>query len=114
MIWALAVRSPHFGTHSVVVLALTFLGIAALMTILVHAYKLNYFPAEFLLLVFYFVGYSAQPLAWQRYTEPQIFLTLAVFVARLPKGRLAFDIVPVGLAVVSAALTVLHTTGRLS
>jgi hypothetical protein len=111
-IWTLAAHSPHLGAHSIVVLLLTFVGVFALAAILVHSHQRNYFPAEFLLLTFYFVGCAAQPLAWQRYVEPHIFLTLGVFTARLPKSKPWFDAVPVGLAVASAALTVLHTAGR--
>lgn len=114
VIWTAAAHTPHIGTHSVVVLTLAFVGIVALVAILVHAYQQNYFPAEFLLLAFYFIGYSAQHYAWQRYVEPPIFLTLAVFTARLPKARPLFDIVPIGLAIVYTTLTVLHTIGRIS
>jgi hypothetical protein len=113
VIWTLAAHSPHLGAHSIVVLLLTFVGVFALAAILVHSCQRNYFPAEFLLLTFYFVGCSAQPLAWQRYVEPHIFLTLGAFTARLPKTKPWCDAIPVGLAVANAALTVLHTTGRL-
>jgi hypothetical protein len=87
IVWTLAAQTPHIGTHSFVVLGLMALGIAALAAIMLHAFRENYFPAETLLLAFYLIGYSAQPLAVQRYVEPPILLTFATFAARLPKAR---------------------------
>jgi hypothetical protein len=106
----LAAQTPHIGTHSFVVLGLMALGIAALAAIMLHAFRENYFPAETLLLAFYLIGYSAQPLAVQRYVEPPILLTFATFAARLPKARGEFDLVPLGLALIYATLTTLHNT----
>jgi hypothetical protein len=113
VIWEAAAHSPHLGRHSVVVLGFIAIGIAVLAAMLAHAYEQSYFPAETLLLPFYFIGYSAQPLAWQRYVEPQIFLTLAVFSARLPLARPSYSVVPAGLAIVSAAGSVLHVSGAI-
>jgi hypothetical protein len=113
IVWTLAAQTPHIGTHSFVVLGLMALGIAALAAIMLHAFRENYFPAETLLLAFYLIGYSAQPLAVQRYVEPPILLTFATFAARLPKARGEFDLVPVGLALIYATLTTLHNTAIL-
>jgi hypothetical protein len=110
IVWTLAAQTPHIGTHSFVVLGLMALGIPALVAIMLHAFRENYFPAETLLLAFYLIGYSAQPLAVQRYVEPPILLTFATFAARLPKARGEFDLVPVGLALIYATLTTLHNT----
>jgi hypothetical protein len=114
VIWTAAAHSPQIGSHSLVVLLLTLSGVAVIAVLLTHAFMRSYFPAETLLLLFYLIGYSAQPLAWQRYVEPQILLTLGVFTARLPRIPRVFDTIPICLALISAVLTILHTSGALS
>ncbi len=88
LIWLLSRHGPVIGERSVVVLALGALGGTALATMLVHAKKNRYFPAATAMLLLYFVAYSAQVMAWQRYLEPHIMLTFAVFCARVGDVRL--------------------------
>jgi hypothetical protein len=95
IIWTLAAHFPSIANHSLIVLPLAWLGTFSLLAAFGHARAKNYFPAEALCLVFYFIGYSAQVLAWQRYVEPQILIFFAFFCSRLPSPKVYPYIMPV-------------------
>ena len=86
-VWFFARHTPSLGGKSPLVLVLASLGAFSLLAMAMHAVQHRYFPSELLLLLCYFIGYSSQPFAWQRYLEPHILLTLGVFCSRLGETR---------------------------
>jgi hypothetical protein len=106
VIWYLARFTPIFTHHSLVVLPLAMIGTAALAIMLVHALQNRYFPAAAAMLLLYFVAYSCQYFAWQRYIEPPILLTFAVFCARIGDMRRIDLIGPLTLAAVSGSISI--------
>lgn len=112
-VWYLARHSPALGGRAPLVLALVCVGALALLSMAVHSLEHRYFPAELLLLAFYFAGYSTQPFAWQRYIEPHTLLTLGVFCSRLGETRARVLAGPVLLSLGSSAMSLLRVYGVL-
>src|SRR6516165_1510987 len=106
LIWLISAHSPLIAKHSIAVLILTWIGMASLFCALAHAHAKNYFPAEALCLLFYFLGYSMQVLAWQRYVEPQILIFFAFFTSRLPSKNTLPYVLPAGFGVLMTILTI--------
>jgi len=112
-IWYFTRCTPSSGGKAPLVLVLASLGALALLIMAVHCVRYRYFPSELLVLVCYFAGYSSQPLAWQRYIEPHILLTLGVFCSRLGERRLVYLAGPVLLFVVFYACSLARVYGFL-
>ncbi|WGF89341.1 hypothetical protein [Marinivivus vitaminiproducens] len=89
LVWLFAKLLPAPGGHAPLVLPLIAGGLAALAVMAWHAWRRRYLPVELAMLLLYFAGYAFQPLAWQRYIEPVILITMGVFVARLDAPRWA-------------------------
>src|SRR5262249_15296821 len=85
--WVLAGKGPIFDGPSPAVLVLALAGGAVLSLMFAHAVTSRYFPAAATMLSLYILGYSVQILAWQRYLEPHVFLTLAVFAAQIGQAQ---------------------------
>ena len=111
LVWYLARHTPVIAHHSPVVLVLTVLGAAALCVMLLHARARGYFPAAILMLLLYFVAYSAQYYAWQRYIEPPIMLAFAVFVAQAGRLRWLDLAGPLAMSVVFGCMSLLRLYG---
>jgi hypothetical protein len=109
LIWLLSKHTPILGDHSPIVLILALLGGGVLAIMLVHAYAEEYYPAETVMLLLYYIANSAQVMAWQRYIEPVMLVTLAVFCVRVGNLRQRELIGPLAYA----ALFGLLTMGRL-
>jgi hypothetical protein len=105
LVWALADRTPLILDRSPAVLLLAMLGGALLAAMLLLSHREQRVLPELFVLGCYFIGYSAQIFAWQRYIEPAIFLTLAVFSARRPSRWRLAPLGPLALAVLFMALT---------
>jgi hypothetical protein len=111
VVWYLARFTPVFAHRSLVVLPLAMIGTAALAIMLVHALQNRYFPAAAAMLLLYFVAYSCQYFAFQRYIEPPILLTLAIFCARIGNLQRIDLIGPLTLAAVSGSISIARIYG---
>ena len=114
MVWLFAKKSPAVMDRSLALLPMAVLGAAVLGTMFATSVKDRVFPAELVVLLLYFVGYSAQVFAWQRYIESPIVLALGVFVARRADRLPAWGLVgPVAVGVLFATLCQLRVWGVL-
>lgn len=104
LVWVLARKTPVLGDRSPAVLVLALLGGAILVLMAVRAARTRPFPTEFLFLVLYLAGYSAQPYAWQRYIEPQVMVTFGALCLREPIPPRWTWLGPAGMALLFAAL----------
>jgi hypothetical protein len=105
LIWTVAAHTPAIAKYSIAVLLLTWFGIVTLLGALIHAYKNEYFPSETLCLICYFIGYSTQVLAFQRYVEPQILIFLAFFTSRHESHKVIPYVPPIVFGSAGAVLT---------
>ncbi|MBA4695779.1 MAG: hypothetical protein H2069_00140 [Legionella sp.] len=87
MVWLIAKFTPFLslGDKSLSVLLLAMIGAALLYAMVMRAMQQGYFPVEAAMLFFYVFGYACQVYAWQRYLEPVLLVTFAVFGGRLTK-----------------------------
>lgn len=107
-VWCFTRCTPAWRGRAPLVLVLASLGALALLIIWPLIVS-----AILLVLVCYFAGYSSQPLAWQRYIEPHILLTLGVFCSRLGAPRPVSLAGPFGLFVVFYACSLARVYGFL-
>jgi hypothetical protein len=105
VVWALAGKTPLIADRSPAVLLLAVLGGALLAAMLLLSHREQRVLPELFVLGSYLVGYCAQVFAWQRYIEPAIFLTLAVFSARRPSRWRLAPLGPLALAILFMGLT---------
>jgi len=82
IIWSLAGRLPSWNERSLLLIVLALFGAVVFVLLFAEAIRRKYYPVELIMLALYFLAYSAQVQAWQRYIEPHILLTLAVTAAR--------------------------------
>jgi hypothetical protein len=113
LVWVLAAKGPVLAGHSPIVLLLALAGGAVLSVMFAQAAKARYFPAAAIMLALYILGYSVQILAWQRYLEPQVFLTLAIFAAQSGCTKKLALIGPVVFAALLGLMTAARTYGTL-
>ena len=115
IVWLFAKKTPLIADRSVAVLLLAIIGATGIALMGWRAYfAKDRYAAELQLLMMYLVGYSVQVLAWQRYVEPIMFVTLAVFACREGhRVRRIGWLGPVLLALVFGTLTQARIWGAL-
>jgi hypothetical protein len=81
VIWSLSQIGPRWGNHSLIILLLAIIG-AAVMAPLMHlAVSRNEIRPVLLGVLLYFAGQIFMPLAYQRYIEPVVLMSLALIAA---------------------------------
>lgn len=85
LVWLIANFTPFLSIDdkSFSVLILTLIGTFVLSMMILRAIRLRYYPIEIAMLLFYFIGYSCQQFPYQRYLEPIVLVTYAVYGARI-------------------------------
>jgi hypothetical protein len=111
LVWYVAHFAPTIAHRSLPILPLAALGAATLTAMVMHAHQGRYFPAATAMLLLYFVAYSGQYFAWQRYIEPPIMLTFAVFCARLERLGWVDLLGPLVLSAVFGTMSLLRLYG---
>ena len=113
VIWVLAKALPTIGSRSPIVLAAATAGAIVLAALLVEGRKERALPFEVVALCLYFIGYSGQVEAFQRYIEAPILFTYAVSATRHEALSRHAWIGPVLLAAVLASASMLRAYGGL-
>jgi hypothetical protein len=83
VVWGLARIGPSWGNHSLVVLLLGIIGAAFLAPLMHLAVSRNEIRPILFGMVLYFCGQIFMPLAYQRYIEPVVLMSLALIAAPL-------------------------------
>jgi hypothetical protein len=86
-VWVAARLSPVLGEHALLVLPLLVLGACAIGLMIELARFRHYLPIELIIFLLYIAALGMQNLAFQRYTEIPILMTLSTTAARLETPR---------------------------